>query len=139
MIRNWLPRSVIALTAMLPVSFAGTANAQDKLDRSLREGKRQGKTQRVILKAKPGYEAWARQLLNQKKGGVHNGVDTREKLQAYDPELAVLIGSVFPNKSWRYERPDRRKEAAHLKGYDPSRAPRFIWPADLPPLQQGDP
>ena len=43
-----------------------TANAQDKLDRALREGKRSGKAQRVILKAKPGYEAWARQLLAQK-------------------------------------------------------------------------
>ena len=44
---------------------ATTANAQDKLDRALREGKRSGKAQRVIIKAKPGYEAWARQLLAQ--------------------------------------------------------------------------
>jgi hypothetical protein len=79
-----------------------------------------------------GVQSWFD--CNQKAGGVHNDVDTREELLAYDPELADLIASVFPNKSWRYERPDRRKDAAHLKGYDPSKAPRFAWPADLPPL-----
>ncbi len=40
--------------------------AQDRLDRALREGKKAGKAQRVILRAKPGYEAWARQLLASK-------------------------------------------------------------------------
>src|SRR5688572_10322802 len=67
MIRPWLPRSVVALVAVL--AFAGTAtsaNAQDKLDRALRDGKKSGKAQRVIFKAKPGYEDWARQLLVQK-------------------------------------------------------------------------
>src|SRR5436190_19769303 len=64
-------RLFIALTALLTlVSAATTANAQDKLDRALREGRQSGESQRVILKAKPGYEAWARQLLNQKKGHV---------------------------------------------------------------------
>jgi hypothetical protein len=76
---------------------------------------------------------------NQKKGGVHNDVDTREKLKEYDPEVYDLIDSVFPNKSWRYERADKRKDAAHLKGYDPSKAPRFAWPADLPPLKPDSP
>ncbi len=66
MIRNWLPRSLVALVAMLAIAgTATTANAQDKLDRALREGKRSGKTQHVIIKAKPGYEAWARELLAQ--------------------------------------------------------------------------
>src|SRR5688572_7485623 len=67
MIRHWLPRSVVALVAVL--AFAGTAtsaNAQDKLDRALRDGKKSGKAQLVIFKAKPGYEDWARRLLRQK-------------------------------------------------------------------------
>jgi hypothetical protein len=60
-------RFFVALIAMIAVSgLAGTASAQDKLDRALREGKRAGKSQRVILKAKPGYDAWARHLLAQK-------------------------------------------------------------------------
>ena len=32
----------------------------------MREGQRSGKAQRVILKAKPGYDAWARKLLAQR-------------------------------------------------------------------------
>ncbi|HWI20179.1 MAG TPA: hypothetical protein VNT81_20640, partial [Vicinamibacterales bacterium] len=68
--RNWLPSTVAALTALLVVTGgAGIASAQtnhDKLDRALREGRRSGKAQRVIVKAKPGYEAWARELLAQK-------------------------------------------------------------------------
>src|SRR5829696_8847136 len=67
MIRNWLPRPSVALVAMLAIAgTASTASAQDKLDRALRDGKKSGKAQQVIFKAKPGYEAWARQLLAQK-------------------------------------------------------------------------
>src|SRR6187431_3245303 len=67
MIRNWLPRPKVALVVMLAIAYtATTAYAQDKLDRALREGKRSGTTQHVIMKAKPGYEAWARELLAQK-------------------------------------------------------------------------
>jgi hypothetical protein len=66
MIRNWLPRSPVVLVAMLAIAgTAATASAQDKLDRALREGKKSGSAQHVIVKAKPGYEAWARQLLQQ--------------------------------------------------------------------------
>ena len=62
---------LVALTAIMAViGLADTASAQDKLDRALRDGKRSGKTQRVILKSKPGYEAWARKLLEQKNKAV---------------------------------------------------------------------
>ncbi|MEO8682990.1 MAG: S8 family peptidase, partial [Vicinamibacterales bacterium] len=40
-----------------------TATAQDKLDRALREGKRAGQSQHVILKARAGYAGWLRQSL----------------------------------------------------------------------------
>ena len=71
MLRHWSPRLSFALAALL--AFAGsvtTANAQDKLDRALRDGKRSGRAQRVIVKAKPGYEVWARLLLAQKGKGI---------------------------------------------------------------------
>ncbi|TNE86558.1 MAG: hypothetical protein EP330_22730 [Deltaproteobacteria bacterium] len=32
--------------------------------------------------------------------GVHNHVNTREELQAYDPALAALIAEVFPDDAW---------------------------------------
>ena len=66
MIRHWLPRPVVGMAALLAIAgTATTAHAQDKLDRALRDGKNSGEPLHVIVKAKPGYEAWARQLLQQ--------------------------------------------------------------------------
>ena len=46
--------------------------------------------------------------------GMHNRVNTREELEAYDPDLAGLIAEVFRHTrrlDWRYRRPaDRRPE-----------------------------
>ena len=59
----------------------------------------------------------------------HNHVDTREELKTYDAGIAKLVESVFGDKAWRYRRPEDRKDAGHLAGYDRSKAPRFVWPA----------
>ncbi|HMF17773.1 MAG TPA: PVC-type heme-binding CxxCH protein, partial [Gemmataceae bacterium] len=59
--------------------------------------------------------------------GQHNGINTRQKLEKYDPELAKLIAEVFRNTPWRYQLPRDRKNKGHLAGYDPSKAPRFSW------------
>lgn len=60
-------RRFISLTTLLVlVGFAGSASAQDKIDRSLREGRTKSHTQRVIIKAKAGYSSWVRQLLAQR-------------------------------------------------------------------------
>ena len=58
----------------------------------------------------------------------HNHVNTREELHKYDGDLAKLIAGEFRNSKWRYRRPDDRKYAGHLAGYDPKKAPRFAWP-----------
>jgi alpha-glucosidase len=42
--------------------------------------------------------------------GVHNGVNCREKLAKYDPELFGLIDDAFRQSPFRYERYDRRKK-----------------------------
>lgn len=42
--------------------------------------------------------------------GVHNDVDTREKLRKYDPELFALIDEVFRQSKFRYVRYDARKK-----------------------------
>lgn len=42
--------------------------------------------------------------------GVHNGVDTREKLEKHDPELYKLIDEAFKKPKWRYVRYDRRNQ-----------------------------
>ena len=47
---------------------------------------------------------------NAPAGGVHNDVNTREKLQKYDPAVFELIDDTFKKPKWRYVRFDRRKE-----------------------------
>lgn len=42
--------------------------------------------------------------------GVHNDINTREKLKKYDPEVFELIDDVFKQSKWRYVRYDKRKE-----------------------------
>jgi alpha-glucosidase len=40
--------------------------------------------------------------------GVHNDVNTREKLKDYDPDLFALIDEVFKQSEFRYVRYDKR-------------------------------
>jgi len=66
---------------------------------------------------------------NRENDSLHNDVNTRAELKAYDPALAALCAEVFGDGEWRYVRPARRDPAgrAHLKGFDPTSAPRFEW------------
>lgn len=45
------------------------------------------------------------------KKGVHNDVNTREKLQKYDPALFDLIEAAFGQNPWRYVRYDKRNRS----------------------------
>jgi hypothetical protein len=49
---------------------------------------------------------------NAPAGGVHNDVNTREKLAKYDPELFKLIDEVFKQSTFRYVRYDKRNPPA---------------------------
>ena len=87
----------IALTALVAlVGLADTALAQDKLDRALREGRRSGKAQRVILKAKPGYDAWARKLLAERNKQVDAELPS---VGGFAVELAASELDAFCNSS----------------------------------------
>ncbi|KAI9142777.1 hypothetical protein BKA69DRAFT_1165785 [Paraphysoderma sedebokerense] len=50
--------------------------------------------------------------------GIHNDINTREKLQTYDPEIYALINDVFKDNPWRYQLP-----AAETSICNPSSAP----------------
>lgn len=77
-----------------------------------------------------GVQSWFD--TNRQNDAVHNHVDTRHELIAYDPALAGLIQSVFRgNGDWRYQKPATRADTAHIKGYDPASAPRFVWDPEL--------
>src|SRR5207253_4750703 len=42
--------------------------------------------------------------------GVHNDINTREKLQKYDPDLFALIDETFKQSPFRYVRYDKRSK-----------------------------
>lgn len=77
-----------------------------------------------------GVQSWFD--TNRHDDAVHNHVDTREELKAYDPRLAALIAEVLGDRPWRYVRPDDRdpSERVHIDGFDRSRAGSFSWPRD---------
>ncbi|MDP6930240.1 MAG: hypothetical protein QF412_11115 [Planctomycetota bacterium] len=60
----------------------------------------------------------------------HNWVDKRDELDQYDPRLAALIGRYLGDNDWRYQPPRERLDQAHLRGFDPKKAPRFAHAAE---------
>ena len=54
----------------------------------------------------------------------HNHIHTREQLRVYDPAAAALCEEVLGNGKWRFVSPRDRAGKKHLKGYDPSAAPK---------------
>jgi hypothetical protein len=60
----------------------------------------------------------------------HNHVHLRSQLIEYDPGLAALCREVFGDTELKYSKPATRL-TGHLEGYDPSSAPRFVWPDRL--------
>lgn len=63
----------------------------------------------------------------------HNGVDTRAKLEDYDPELARLLADGLGRTAWRYQPPRQRRERAHLADISWDELPVFSWSdADRP-------
>lgn len=74
-----------------------------------------------------GVQSWFDN--NRENDSLHNHVNTRAELKEYDPALAALCAEVFGDGEWRYQKPDQRDAAgrAHLAGFDPGQAPRFVW------------
>ena len=76
-----------------------------------------------------GVQSWFH--TNRPPDAIHNHVDTRAELEAYDPRLAKLIRAALGENEWLYVRPALRKQPGHLAGFDRAKAPRFAWPKDL--------
>jgi len=77
-----------------------------------------------------GVQSWFDN--NRQEDHDHNHVDTRAELLDYDPGLAALCREVFGDTELKYTKPATRL-TGHLAGYDPAKAPTFVWP---PRLQQ---
>ena len=68
---------------------------------------------------------------NRANDDQHNHVDTRDKLNEYDPALALLLTEVFGDTDWRYTQAVTRTHLVHLQGFNPKQSPRFEWPSEL--------
>ena len=75
-----------------------------------------------------GVQSWFDN--NRENDSVHNHVNTRAELQAYDPGLAALCKEVFGDTELRYTKATTRL-TGHMAGYDPAKAPKFEWPERL--------
>ncbi|TWT52774.1 hypothetical protein Pla22_04000 [Rubripirellula amarantea] len=75
-----------------------------------------------------GVQSWFNN--NRTNDRDHNHVNTRMLLREYDPALAALCGEVFGDTSLEYSKPVTRLKD-HLNEYDPSTAPKFVWPKRL--------
>ena len=74
-----------------------------------------------------GVQSWFDN--NRESDNLHNHVNTREELKAYDPALAKLCAEVFGDKPWRYQKPRQRTAAdrAHLSDVKWDQLPAFKW------------
>ncbi|MFO1486312.1 MAG: hypothetical protein U1F71_23320 [Verrucomicrobiaceae bacterium] len=75
-----------------------------------------------------GVQSWFDN--NRENDAQHNHVNTRDELVAYDPKLAALCREVFGDTVLKYTKPQTRIKD-HLAGYDPAKAPKFVWPDRL--------
>ncbi len=80
-----------------------------------------------------GVQSWFNN--NRPPDHDHNHVDTRKELLEYDSGLAKLCAEVFGETVLVYTKPQKRLRN-HLEGYDPTRAPRFVWPERFKKVQR---
>ena len=75
-----------------------------------------------------GVQSWFDN--NRENDHDHNHVNTRAELLEYDPGLAEMCREVFGDTKLVYTKPITRLKD-HLAGYDPTTAPKFVWPERL--------
>jgi len=104
-----------------------------RLHRSYRRAIRQGLWRGTYAGSCP-EEYWAEGVqswfdANQPADPSHNGINTRERLEDYDPTLADLIAGVFRSRTWRYRPPCERPAESCWEM--PTSPPTFTWPDRL--------
>ena len=81
-----------------------------------------------------GVQSWFNN--NRENDHDHNHVNTRVELKEYDPRLAKMLEEIFGDTELEYVKPHKRCEQAHMKGYDYSKSPKFVWPQRLKVLDK---
>jgi len=62
------------------------------------------------------------------KGKLLCRIHTRKQVREHMPELAAFLDEIFRKSAWTYVPVLQRLGQPHLKGYDPAKAPTFVWP-----------
>lgn len=120
------------------IHLRGLANVDPTFDRRLQQAYKQA-MQAGLWKGKyagvnhheyfaEGVQSWFDN--NRENDHDHNHVNTRDELVAYDSGLADLCREVFGDTELKYTKPATRLNG-HMTGYDPSKAPTFVWPERL--------
>jgi len=120
----------IHLRGMVRVDATFDDRLQDAYKHAMKKGLWTGKyaaTNRMEYFAE-GVQSWFDD--NRENDHDHNHVNTRAELIAYDPGLAAMCEEVFGDTRLVYTKPTTRLNG-HMAGYDPDRAPTFVWPDRL--------
>ncbi|MDA0766668.1 MAG: hypothetical protein O3A92_07580 [Verrucomicrobia bacterium] len=80
-----------------------------------------------------GVQSWFDD--NRENDHDHNHVNTRVELIEYDPGLAAMCREVFGDTEFKYTKPATRLHG-HMEGYDPTKAPTFVWPERLTAIKK---
>ena len=72
---------------------------------------------------------------NRENDHDHNHVNTRAELLEYDPAASALCREVFGDTVLKYTKPTTRL-TGHMAGYDPAKAPTFVWPDRLKDVKE---
>ncbi len=120
----------IHLRGMLNVDPTFDKRLQTTYDAAMKSGLWKGKYASVNHHEyfAEGVQSWFDN--NRVNDHDHNHVNTRDLLVEYDPGLAALCREVFGDTVLKYTKPATRL-TDHLAGYDPAKAPRFVWPERL--------
>jgi hypothetical protein len=120
----------IHLRGMLKVDPTFDGRLRKTYDAAMKAGLWKGKYASVNSREyfAEGVQSWFDN--NREEDHDHNYVNTRIELLEYDPGLAALCREVFGETELKYTKPITRL-TGHMAGYDPSKAPTFVWPERL--------
>lgn len=120
----------IHLRGMLNVDPTFDARLEATYDAAMKAGLWKGKYAAVnhYEYFAEGVQSWFDD--NRVNDHDHNHVHLRSQLIEYDPGLAALCREVFGDTDLKYTKPATRL-TGHMAGYDPAKAPTFVWPDRL--------
>jgi len=123
------------LRGLIRVDMTFDSRLQDCYKKAMKEGLWKGKYASVNLMEyfAEGVQSWFNN--NREPDHDHNHVNTRAELFEYDPCLAAICKEVFGDEEISYTKPLERL-SDHMSGYDPSKAPKFVWPERLVKAKQ---